>query len=125
MVTALEALLDDLPVGTVEAPPPALADSFMGSFLRDWRELDTSHHYRERVRPLPCHQAGTVHPSVPCCKETLALVDGGERAMPPTWEDSLVGQLAHCVVQVVMVIEEMRKKNRKDFRKGSVVEQAN
>lgn len=50
MVGALEALLSDLPPPPLEAPPPQLADALAGSFLHDWRHLDTRQHIHERVR---------------------------------------------------------------------------
>ena len=50
MVEGLESLLATLPPPPLDGPPAHLADNFAGSFVHDWRQLDTRNHIHERVR---------------------------------------------------------------------------
>ena len=77
MLVALEQLLGNLPLTSVDAPPGEVTDDFAGTFLRDWRELDSGHTYRERVRPPPLPPFLPAAPGARYCKSTPALAEQG------------------------------------------------
>lgn len=50
MVQGLERLLANLPPGPLDAAPAGYEEAFAGSFLRDWRQLDSAGHRYEQAR---------------------------------------------------------------------------